>query len=248
MSPEHKTSSDNSQAEGVSPWSEKAQNDRLEANHPTVEDPVLFDFDHATEMVGFSQVPGENLRGIKIGYFYDKEGNRVNIIELTAKSRDISGWDKDVMMVPESAINKPDDNAERFTSVSVKEDLGDTVLSSVDVQRPIEDSNQSGVNESLQRFTQDEMRELRRKAREATESDDTHSSDTGFMPTVESENNKSIYRDLLQDPNYKAPGVEAAAVRPKESEDDRLTRERRKTDLDALANDAYLMAKSMKQQ
>lgn len=40
--------------------------------------------------------------------------------------------------------------------------------------------------------------------------------------------------------------VEDAAVRLAESEDDRLTRERREADARAAVNDAYLMAKSMK--
>lgn len=51
--------------------------------------------------------------------------------------------------------------------------------------------------------------------------------------------------DHLFDPNYNPVGsVEDAAVRTPESHEDIMNRERRKADLDALAHDAYMRAKS----
>lgn len=90
-------------------------------------------------------------------------------------------------------------------------------------------------------YSRKEIAELMKQAR-ALESDDSVVEQS--VTSVESEPNNY---DRLFDANYESPtNVEDAAVRPQESEGDRLTRERREADARAAVSDAYLMNKDIK--
>lgn len=92
------------------------------------------------------------------------------------------------------------------------------------------ENNSSEVNESVQVFTRQELREMREQALAMADQEQGEAS-----AEVQSEG-----YDHLFSPDYEAPtNVEDAAVRPVETEEERMTRERKVDDAKQLVADAY---------
>ena len=96
----------------IDKWSEVAMEQakleaRLAQGQPTSENPVRFGIEDTIENVSFSQIPGEKLKGITAGFYYDNKGEKINIIALSKESAQLAGMSE--MMVPESIIRgKPE--------------------------------------------------------------------------------------------------------------------------------------------
>ncbi|MDB5180046.1 MAG: hypothetical protein JWN12_678 [Candidatus Saccharibacteria bacterium] len=100
-----------SQEPQPNPYSEEALNNKWDKNRPTAEDPIMFRTEDAVKSVSFQQVEGEALRGIVEGYFYNEQGEKVNLISPNRQSAEKAGWDTDTqgyMKVPEFAVKKPE--------------------------------------------------------------------------------------------------------------------------------------------
>lgn len=88
----------------ISPWSFEASKARRESNMPGRENPHMFDeIEDPISPVEFEQVPGEVLRGRKVGWF-NENGKNFSIIEPTPESRVLAQTTEAQMIVPDEVL------------------------------------------------------------------------------------------------------------------------------------------------
>jgi hypothetical protein len=230
MSPEANTPDQTTPSKEHNPWSKEAHDAEVEANRPTADNPAMFDSEDALVNARFSEIPGETLSGLVIGYYFEGD-QKMNIVELSRKSREAraaEGIDAPTMIVPESAIaslehaRTSETPRERAT-----ENVGETAVAATTLGPDIDSPDMDEHGRTF--LTKAQIQAARR---------DANVPDVGFAPTrdeisammnptPEAEIDKGT-TDVVDVNPYDAwvngqteGSVEAAAVRPELTEEER---------------------------